>query len=279
MIVKKAWAKINLGLKIIARRKDNYHDIETTLTTVNLADLLHIDEAVDGILIDAHGLDIKPEDNSCFRAAQLFRREYKIEKGIKIQLTKNIPVGAGLGGGSSDAAAALNGMNELFEIGAPDQELAAIAADIGMDVPFFMRGGAAYARGRGDVLRYFKLPKMDIVLYYPGYSISTKWAYEEYDRVGLTPSVDLNNIFEKEGKKKKRMRAGFSLHNDFEQIVFKRHPDLLDVKTHLLAEGAFLVSLTGSGSCMFAVVDDQTRKKVTRYLDSIGAQYFELSTI
>lgn len=279
MITKKAWAKINLGLKIVGRRDDNYHDIETTLTTVNLADILSFEYGPDEITVEVVGMDLEPEDNLCFKAARVFKNKYGIDKGVSIKLTKNIPVGAGMGGGSSDAAAVLNGMNELFEKKICQEELMLTGAEIGSDVPFFVVGGAAYARGRGNELKYFKLPRMDIVLYYPGYAISTKWAYEEYDRTGLTPTVDLNKIFEKEGKKKKKPRTGFSLNNDFEQIVFKKHPDLLDVKTHLLAEGAFLVSITGSGSGMFAVVDDLIRKKVTKYLDGIGAQYFELSTI
>ncbi len=279
MITKKAWAKINLGLKIIDRREDNYHNIETTLSTINLADILNINEMSDGIIIESIGLDIKPEENLCYRAAQLFKTRYKIDKGIEIKLIKNIPVGAGLGGGSSDAAAVLIGLNELFNVKIATHDLAVLGSEIGMDVPFFVKGGAAYARGRGDELKFFKLPRMDIVLYYPGYSISTKWAYEEFDRTGLTPTVDLNKIFEKEGKKKKKPRTGFSLQNDFERIVFKKHPDLLDVKTHMLAEGALLVSLTGSGSCLYAIVDDQIRKKITKYLDNIGAQYYELSTI
>src|SRR4030042_2107459 len=137
MINQKAWAKINLGLKIIGRREDNYHNIETTLTTVNLADILNISQISDGISIEAAGLDIKPEENLCYKAAQLFRSKYKIDHGVKIQLTKNIPFGAGLGGGSSDAAAVLNGMNELYEKKVSPEELSQLAAEIGSDVPFF----------------------------------------------------------------------------------------------------------------------------------------------
>jgi 4-diphosphocytidyl-2-C-methyl-D-erythritol kinase len=274
MINLKAWAKINLGLKILNKRDDGFHDIETTLTTINLSDLLTLEEIDSGIQIITTGIDIKKEDNLCFRAADLYMSRYGIIKGVKITLTKNIPIGAGLGGGSSDAAAVLKGLAKLFEMYIEDPELMELAADIGSDVPFFVKGGAAYARGRGEVLKFFKLPRMQLVLYYPGYAISTSWAYEEHDKM-LTPEPVVDNI----SAGKKKIRKGFALENHFEKIVFSKYPDLLDVKTHLLGTGAFLVSLSGSGSSVFAVVDDTTRARVINYLDGIGAQYFEVHTV
>jgi 4-diphosphocytidyl-2-C-methyl-D-erythritol kinase len=276
MISLKAWAKINIGLKILKKRKDGFHNLETTLTTVNLADILTIEEFDSGIVVETKNLDVDPEDNLCYHAAELFRQRYGIDKGVKISLVKNIPVGGGLGGGSSDAAAVLRGLVKLFSMYVEDKELMELAGEIGCDVPFFIKGGAAYARRRGEELKFFKLPRMELVLYYPGYPISTKWAYEEYDKMMLTPEPDVDNITT--GKKKKIKKA-FQLENSFEKTIFKRHPDLLDVKTRLLGAGAFFVSLSGSGSCLFTLVDDSIRSKVIKYLEGIGAQYFEVHTL
>jgi len=276
MIKLKAWAKINVGLKILGKREDGFHNLETTLSTVNLSDFLTLEEITSGTVVEAKNLQLEQSDNLCYRAAELFKQRYGIARGIKISLIKNIPVGAGLGGGSADAAAVLKGMAKLYDMFVKDEELMDIAREIGSDVPFFIKGGAAYARGRGDELAFFKLPRMDLVLYYPGYAISTKWAYEQYDKTMLTVEPDVDNIV---GDKRKKTRKGFQLENSFEKVIFQYHPDLLDVKTSLLGTGAFFVSLSGSGSCIFAVVDDNLRPKVTKYLGGIGATYFEVSTI
>lgn len=275
MMTIKAWAKVNIGLKILGKRDDGFHNIETTLATINLCDLLTLEETGQGTAVETDMRDVKQEENLCFRAAELFKERYGITRGVKIGLIKNIPIGGGLGGGSSDAAAVLKGLTKLFNMHIPDDELIGLASELGSDVPFFIRGGAAYAKGRGDELKSFKLPHMELVIYYPGYPVSTKWAYNEYDKMILTQEVEVDSI--SQGKKK--IRKGFGLQNQFERLVFRKYPDLLDVKTNLLGTGVFFVSLSGSGSCLFAIVDENTRAKVTRYLDGIGAQYFEVHTL
>jgi len=274
MIQLKAWAKINIGLKILNKREDGFHNIETTLSTINLADFITLQKTDAAIEIESQGCDCSVEDNLCYRAADLFRKKYNIKRGVKITLIKNIPIGGGLGGGSSDAACVLKGMRKLFELGASDDELMDVARQIGSDVPFFIKGGAAYTRGRGDELKFFKLPRMSLVLYYPGYPVSTKWAYEEYDKLILTPTIETDTI-----KPKKKKKKGFELENSFERVVFKKHPDLLDVKVGLLSTGTLMVLLSGSGSCLFTLVDESIRRKVIKYLEGIGAQFFEVSTI
>lgn len=276
MISLKAWAKVNIGLKILGKRDDGFHSIETTLATINLSDFLTLEVIDSGLVVEAKNLNLRQEENLCYRTGDLFLKRYGITRGVKIGLTKNIPVGAGLGGGSSDAAAVLKGMGKLFNMHIEDKELMELAEEIGSDVPFFIRGGAAYAKGRGEELNFFKLPRMELVLYYPGYPISTKWAYEEYDKIMLTPQPDVDSITQ---DKKKRMRKGFALENSLEKVVFKHHPDILDVKMNLLGTGVFFVSLSGSGSCLYSVVDESTRAKVIKYLDGIGATYFEVHTL
>ncbi len=276
MIKIDAHAKINIGLSILGKREDGYHNIETTFSTINLSDRLFLEKKDRDIELVSPGLKIPVEENLCYKAAKLFLSTYDIKEGIKITLQKNIPIGGGLGGGSTDAAAVLKGMCQVFGINIPDEELMQVARQLGCDVPFFIKGGAAIAHGVGDELKFFRLPKMNLVIYYPGYPISTKWAYEEFDKMNLTSSIDLDNIL---GQKKKKIRTGFDLSNDFERVVFKAHPDLLDIKTNLLVNGAYMVSLSGSGSCLYAVVDDKIKKKVIKYLLGIGAMFFEAETV
>lgn len=277
MIKINAYAKINIGLTILNKREDGYHNIETTLSTINLSDKLVIEKKDSGIELLAGTLKIPTEENLCFKAAQLFLSHYGINEGVKIVLQKNIPIGGGLGGGSSDAAGVLKGMREIFNLNISDDELMGLARKLGCDVPFFIKGGAAIARGVGDELKFFKLPKMELIIYYPGFPISTKWAYEEYDKLNLTTGIDLDNILV--AKKKKQTRTGLFLNNDFEKVVFKAHPHLLDIKNNLLGTGVYMVSLSGSGSCLYAVVDENLKKKVIKYLSGIGAMYFEAETV
>ncbi|MGB3340807.1 MAG: 4-(cytidine 5'-diphospho)-2-C-methyl-D-erythritol kinase [bacterium] len=279
MITLKAWGKVNIGLKIVEKRKDGFHDIETTLTTINLADIITFEETEKEIEFVATGLDIPDDKNLCCVAARLFIEKFNVKKGVRINLTKNIPVGGGLGGGSSDAACVFRGLNKLYGVNVPEQSLFEISREIGSDVPFFIKGGAAYARGKGDELKFFKLPRMAMIIYWPGYPIMTKWAYEEYDKTLLTSQPETDIIVQEQKGKKKKSKPVFNLVNDFEEAVFKKHPDLLDVKTNLLGCGAYIVNLSGSGSCLFVVVDENIRKGVMQYLEGIGAQYFEVVTI
>jgi 4-diphosphocytidyl-2-C-methyl-D-erythritol kinase len=282
MITIKAYAKVNIGLKILGKRKDGYHTIETTMSTINLADIVEIEACPSGISVDAPDMDIPQEENLCYKAAAMLKTEFKIDRGIRITLTKNIPVGGGLGGGSSDGAAVLKGVNKLFDLGLQEDDLVARSTQLGADVPFFIRGGAAYARGIGDKLAYFNMPRMRLAIYYPGYSISTTWAYQEYDKIALTPLPE-TDIVETEAKpqnkKKRKMRIDFKLRNDFEKVVFKHHPDLIDVKSNLLMAGAFFISLSGSGSCLYTLLDDRNRKHIIDYFTGIGAQFFEVYTV
>jgi 4-diphosphocytidyl-2-C-methyl-D-erythritol kinase len=270
----KALAKINIGLKILNKREDGYHNIETTFSTISLFDEIGLEEAGEEVEIQSPGLEIAQPDNLCNKAARLIIDEYKVNQGVKITLNKKIPIGGGLGGGSSDAAAVLKGLNTLWNLGLTEEKLMALGRKLGSDVPFFIHGGSAYARGVGDELKYFQMPKMNLIIYFPGYPISTRWAYEEHDKKVLTQRPEMDIIV---GKKKPK--TGMEITNDFEPVIFAHHPDLLDVKSHLLASGAFVVSLSGSGSCLYVVVDEIIKKKALKYLLSISATYFEAETV
>lgn len=276
MIRLSARAKINIGLKILDKRPDGYHSIETTFSTISLSDTVTLEDRESSVEISCPGVDVPVEENLAYKAAVLLREKYAVQRGCRITIDKKIPVGGGLAGGSTDAASVLKGLNELWRLGLNDEQLMKTGQALGCDVPFLIKGGAAYARGVGEELKFFSLPHMELIIYYPGYPISTKWAYEAFDNKVLThaPNLDIIN-----GKKKKPVRTGLMMGNDFEPVVFQRYPDLLDVKSHLLATGALLVSLSGSGSCIYATVDENSRKKAVKYLTGIGAIYFEAVTV
>lgn len=271
-----ARAKINLGLKIKTKRPDGYHEIETTYTTISLSDAVTLEERAKSIEIVCPQVNVPVDQNLAYRAARLMQEHFAPDRGVRISIDKKIPIGGGLAGGSADAAAVLKGLNQLWELNLTDETLMEKGRILGCDVPFLIKGGAAYARGVGDELKYFSLPHMDLIIYYPGYPVSTKWAYEAYDQRVLTSAPKVDIITD---KKKKPVRTGMLMENDFEPVVFQHHPDLLDVKSHLLAAGAFLVSLSGSGSCLYAVVEEASKKKVIKYLTGIGAVYFEAVTV
>jgi 4-diphosphocytidyl-2-C-methyl-D-erythritol kinase len=202
--------------------------------------------------------------NLCMRAAHLFLDTAKIREPIEIALTKRIPLGAGLGGGSSDAAAVLKGLNRLFAHPLDAADLHTLAMKLGSDVSFFLHGTACQATGRGEVLKPIHVPELDILLHVPGFPIPTPWAYHELDRLRAahaTPSP--SRLTERAFSPMialARLKAGdypgFSenLFNSFEDVVFRLHPELKEIKALMLASGADAALLSGSGSALFAVV-------------------------
>ncbi len=254
----RAHAKINIGLHILGKRSDGYHDLETIFHEINMFDEIEL-EAHGQLAMTADSILVPvDETNLCLRAAQLLQSELKVEQGALIHLKKNIPVGAGLGGGSSDAAAVLIGLNKLWGLKLKNNKLRKIAAEIGSDVPFFIEGGTAYATGRGEVLQHFDLDvPFWIVLVTPPRHVSTAWAYQSLksDRQGKT--VDLRNTLTEHLLKPKKLAT--VVQNDFEETVFEVHPEILRTKETLADSGALFSLMTGSGSSVFGFFDDAGR--------------------
>jgi 4-diphosphocytidyl-2-C-methyl-D-erythritol kinase len=250
-------AKINLGLRILGKRGDGYHDIETLFHTIELSDRLFAKEAEKGIHV-ACSFPGVPQDseNIVFAAAQRTLEAAGSTKGVSIEIEKQIPPGGGLGGASTNAAAAIEALDHLFTLGLPLKKKCEIARELGSDVPFFVRGGAAVGTGKGDELEYIKArAKFDLVVVYPGFPISTRWAYEKANS-GLTQvDFDINILGSalKQGDLDSLCRG---LHNSFEEVVFKYHPELCEIKRKMIGLGALGALLTGSGSCVFCIVRD-----------------------
>ena len=256
----RAHAKINIGLHILGKRSDGYHDLETVFHEINMFDEIELEPhnqlamTADSILVPVD------ETNLCLRAAQLLQSELKVEQGALIHLKKNIPVGAGLGGGSSDAAAVLIGLNKLWSLKLKNNKLRKIAAAIGSDVPFFIEGGTAYATGRGEVLQHFGLDvPFWIVLVTPPRHVSTAWAYQSLKSDRQGKAIDLRNTLTEHILKPKKLTA--VVQNDFEATVFEVHPEILRTKEKLADCGALFSLMTGSGSSVFGFFDDADRAK------------------
>ncbi len=249
----KAPAKINLFLNIGKKREDSFHELLTIMVKVSFFDRIEIEEAGE-IEIDAPEW-IPLKDNLVNKAARLFFKETGIKKGCRIRLKKNIPPGAGLGGGSSDAAATLKALNRIFNTDLPTEKLEEMGAKLGSDINFFLHKGGCLASGRGDRITPLSLHKKTdytILLIDPSLNISTKKIYKNYPEGRLTQNKDLDNII----KKYENMDWPLILRNDLEETVFKLYPSLKELKVRLENRGLYPL-LSGSGSFMFALSNDR----------------------
>ena len=242
-------AKINLALKVLRRRSDGFHEIETLIAPISLCDQIKIDKSDSGEGIEFHCDDPSvpmSDDNLVLRAAKAFFAATKLKSAASIELKKRIPHGAGLGGGSSDAASTLLALNELFETKLPREALAKLAAPIGSDVPFFIFESVAICRGRGELVAPVRLPQaLSILLLKPNFVVPTAWAYSRWQDSGEIPGISYAP----------QEFAGQTFVNDLERPVFEKFVFLAHLKMWLLNQpevGAALMS--GSGSTVFAVL-------------------------
>ncbi len=244
-------AKINIGLHVTGRRADGYHNIETLFYPVGLSDIIEVlpagPEGQDTFFNTGSIIDVDPDDNLCLRA--LRELQACIVTGrVGIHLHKIIPQGAGLGGGSSNAAFVIRAVNELFKSGMQENELASVASRIGSDCSFFIYNSPMFAEGRGDILEHagIDLSGYRILIVFPGFRINTAWAYGKISvRQGRRP---LREVI---GPDPSKWRG--SVVNDFEKPVFQAHPVIRDIKRRLDDAGALYASMTGSGSAVYGI--------------------------
>jgi len=259
----RAYAKINIGLRILRKREDNYHDIETIFHRINLFDEI-VFEPSSVISMSCSRHDLPTDDtNLCIRAASLLQRTFKMQNGVHITLRKNIPIGAGLGGGSSDAAAVLTGLPLWWGEHLSRNELHALALELGSDVPYFLQHGSAYATGRGEILEYFNLDvPYWIVVAYPNIHISTSWAYQNTPFTNNRssnknrPSRDSLKDILQEHLHQPHMLMNL-LHNDFESLVLRTYPEIAKVKKTLYDGGAVFSQMSGSGSSVYGLFKEE----------------------
>ncbi|MDQ0204343.1 4-(cytidine 5'-diphospho)-2-C-methyl-D-erythritol kinase [Pectinatus haikarae] len=258
MITITANGKINLTLDILGRRDDGYHEVEMIMQSINLSDKLTIEKIdICDIILDCvvEGVSDK-KDNLIYKAAELFLRTYNISCGVKISLEKNIPVAAGLAGGSTDAAAVLRGMNDLFDLALSARELCVLAAELGSDVPFCVVGGTMLAKGRGEKISpTASLPNCAFVLIKPKLGISTAWVYKNYREQLVKKHPDSNLMMGELAKKNLDGICG-SLGNVLESVTIGTYPQLAVYKEKLCLYGAKAALMSGSGPSIFAVCGD-----------------------
>lgn len=255
----KALAKVNLGLDVLGRREDGYHEIRMIMQTIHLYDQLEITRTADpGISIETN-LDFLPvnENNLVYKAAKLMKDTYGIHEGVHVVLNKHIPVAAGLAGGSTDAAAVMYGMNELFRLREKRQKLMELGVKIGADVPYCLMRGTALAEGIGEKLKSLPpAPKCPVLIAKPGISVSTKFVYEhlKLDEHTRHPDIDaqLRAIYAKD----LRALAG-NMGNLLETVTIREYPVIQEIKEHMKENGSVNAMMSGSGPTVFGLFEDE----------------------
>lgn len=262
MLTLSANAKINLTLDILGTREDGYHEVAMIMQEISLHDTLSMGKINQGISLTIviegqQGTLPADESNLCWKAAALVQKEYNLQEGVEIHLTKRIPMAAGLAGGSADAAAVLKGMNHLFRLGMTEARLCELGARLGSDIPFCIMGGTMLATGRGEVLtRLPSFPRLSVVLAKPPVGVSTAWAYKTYDAGYDGPHPDNEAMLEAIHGGDAHKAAGL-LCNVLEGVTETEHPVIADYKRLMMEHGAMASMMSGSGPTVFGLLREK----------------------
>ncbi|MCU0079058.1 4-(cytidine 5'-diphospho)-2-C-methyl-D-erythritol kinase [Extibacter muris] len=259
----KALAKVNLGLDVLGRRSNGYHDVRMVMQTVYLYDQVIMEKKKEpGIEVETN-LYFLPvnENNLAYKAAKLLMDEFHIKEGIKITLKKHIPVAAGMAGGSSNAAAVLYGMNRMFALKLPEKALMERGVTLGADVPYCIMRGTVLAEGIGEVLTPLSpMPKCHILLAKPPISVSTKFVYDELDSREITKHPDIDGIIEGlDGQD--LARTARCLGNVLEEVTVREYPVLEQIKNVMKEQGAMNAIMSGSGPTVFGIFEEKSRAR------------------
>lgn len=255
-----AFAKINLSLSVLGKRDDGFHEIETIFQTVSLNDTLTFSSLDDELLeltCDDSNIPVD-ESNLIIRAAKILRERFNVKRGARIHLEKRIPSPGGLGGGSSDAAAALLALNYLWDIKAGKNELENMGAKLGADVPFFFTGGTAFGTGLGTKINSLSdLSKTELLIVTPNVSVPTAEAYKSLNATRLTKKKGESILASSRRGEIIADSIQTVLHNDFEPVIFRLQPEIERVKNTLVESGASGALMTGSGASVFGIFDNE----------------------
>ncbi len=265
----KALAKINLGLDVLGKREDGYHDVRMIMQSIHLYDRVEMKKTKSPAIRVETNLYYLPvnEDNLVYRAAKLMKDTFKIKEGVRIVLQKFIPVAAGLAGGSSDAAAVLVGMNRMFQLGLKQDKLMELGLKLGADVPFCIMRGTALAEGIGEKLTPLPpMPKCPVLIAKPGISVSTKFVYENLRLNEYTQHPDIDQIAESVRKKRLKDVAA-NMGNILETVTIPKYPVIDEIKTLMKENGALNAMMSGSGPTVFGLF--QGEKDVRKAYDAL----------
>ncbi|MBE5893100.1 MAG: 4-(cytidine 5'-diphospho)-2-C-methyl-D-erythritol kinase [Lachnospiraceae bacterium] len=279
----KAYAKINLGLDVVRRLENGYHEVKMVMQTVGIADVLTFEKRAEGIVITTDAGELPTDENNLiYKAARLMQERYQMKEGVTVHLEKHIPIAAGMAGGSTDAAATLKGMRELFGLDCTDQELREIGVKIGADVPYCVMGGTALAEGIGEVLTALPAaPDCILVVAKPDINVSTKYVYEHLDAMEGYAHPDIDGMVAaiKEG-----CLGGVveRLGNVLETVTVEAHPIIDVIKQKMLEMGAEGSLMSGSGPTVFGIFNDrETAEKACAQIakEQLAKQVFVTSFV
>ncbi len=277
MFTLKAPAKINWLLSVKYKRDDGYHEITSLMQCVSLYDYLSFETSDEDNIKIMTDSGISPEENLVYKAAKLLKEQMSVKNGATITLKKEIPLSAGLGGGSSDAACALTGLNKLWNLGLKKEELSELGGTLGSDIPFFFNAPFAKVEGRGEVVTQIvaKIPYA-VLLVNPGIGISSKWAYTEISGLltKIPKSDDNIQLFCQALDKQDFKTISLMLKNDLEAPVIMRHKVIKDIKDKMISAGARASLMSGSGSTVFGVFDD--KEKALKAADAMKPNWFRV---
>lgn len=260
-----AYAKVNLGLDVVRRLENGYHEVKMIMQTVDIADTLYFTKQDGGIAVTVEGEFIKDgivpadENNLIYKAAKQMFEKYNLQGGVAIHLVKRIPVAAGMAGGSTDAAATYRGINALFDIGAEGKELEELAVKVGADVPYCISGGTALSEGIGEVLTTLPdAPDCVLLVAKPDISVSTKYVYENLNLPGVTNHPDIDGMVD-------AIKTGNAdgvwqrMANVLETVTVKAYPIIEEIKQEMIETGAIKSLMSGSGPTVFGVFEDMAK--------------------
>ena len=259
----KALGKINLGLDVLGRRENGYHDVRMVMQTVYLYDKIWMEKTKDPQITLETNLYYLPvnENNLAYQAAKLLMDEFDIKEGVNIRLEKHIPVAAGMAGGSSNAAAVLYGMNQMFSLGLSREELMERGVKLGADVPYCIMRGTALAEGIGEELSQLpRIPRCHVLIAKPPISVSTKMVYEKLDALELVEHPDIDGIIEGLNAGDLKKITG-CMGNVLEKVTIEEYPVIEQIKDVMKENGALNAMMSGSGPTVFGIYDDKRKAR------------------
>ena len=260
--IRKAYAKINLGLDVVRRLENGYHEVRMIMQTVGIYDVLTLEKTDSGILVTTDNGELPTDENNLiYKAAKMMMEKYHIDQGVRIHLEKNIPIAAGMAGGSTDAAGTFIGMNELFECGASEEELRELGVKVGADVPYCIMGGTALAEGIGEILTKLPSPPQCYLLVAkPDINVSTKYVYEHLDAEGVEVHPDIDGMILALAEKDLGGIVS-RLENVLENVTVKKYPVIQQIKDVMLEKGALGSLMSGSGPTVFGIYTEENTAK------------------
>ena len=269
-----SYSKINLTLNILGKRRDGYHNIETIMQSVNLADRVFIRKEKEGVKIKCTHPRVPIDTQSLtYRSAEKILNRYRIKKGVKIEIDKKIPLASGMAGGSANSASILVGINKLFALNLSNKDLREIGEELGMDVPFCIQNGTALAYHRGE--KVTPLPPINpplwIIIINPGFKISSEWAYNNIDLDQIKREKNNTKAMLKALKEGELEEIAKNLFNSFEGLIIKKYPEIGKIKDRLIEESALGALMSGSGPTVFGIA--QNKEQALKIYKKLKSEY------